>query len=72
MSIAIPIPGTPLHKRVVDEGRLTDSNLANYDGDHLVFKPKSVTANDVFRAYKRINRLFFSIPGNRGDAMKDS
>ena len=62
MSIAIPIPGTPLNKKVVADGRLTDTNLANYDGDHLVFKPKSVTANDVFRAYKRINRLFFSIP----------
>jgi len=62
MSIAIPIPGTTLHKRVVDENRLTDTNLANYDGDHLCFQPRSVTAADVFRAYKRINRLFFSIP----------
>ncbi len=60
LSISIPIPGTPFHREVEAEGRIFDSNLAHYEGDHLVFQPRKVTAEDVFEAYERINRTFYS------------
>jgi len=62
MSIAIPIPGTGLHKRVSAEGRIFDEDQSHYDGDHLVFQPKTVSSDDVFHTYNRINRVFYSWP----------
>ncbi|MCX8119083.1 MAG: B12-binding domain-containing radical SAM protein [Desulfobacterota bacterium] len=59
-SIAIPIPGTPFHKQVEEEGRIFDRDLSHYDGDHLVFKPKHVSPEEVFEAYRKINRHFYS------------
>ncbi|MEW5900608.1 MAG: radical SAM protein [Acidobacteriota bacterium] len=60
LSISIPIPGTPFHQTVVDEGRLIDRDLSHYEGDHLVFHPKRVTPAQVFAAFRNINQRFYS------------
>jgi radical SAM superfamily enzyme YgiQ (UPF0313 family) len=60
LSISIPIPGTPFHKKVESEGRIVDRDLSHYEGDHLVFRPKGVTPEEVFKAFRRINRYFYS------------
>ncbi|MCK4528300.1 B12-binding domain-containing radical SAM protein [candidate division WOR-3 bacterium] len=60
LSIAIPIPGTPFHKTAESEGRIFDKDLSHYEGDHLVFTPKRVSPNDVFKAFRKINRIFYS------------
>jgi radical SAM superfamily enzyme YgiQ (UPF0313 family) len=60
LSITIPIPGTPLHQAVEAEGRIVDRNLAHYEGDHLVFRPKSASPAQIFEAFRRINRSFYS------------
>jgi radical SAM superfamily enzyme YgiQ (UPF0313 family) len=60
LSISIPIPGTPFHQQIVREGRIMDSDLSHYEGDHLVFKPKSVKEEDVFSAFRHINESFYS------------
>jgi radical SAM superfamily enzyme YgiQ (UPF0313 family) len=60
LSISIPIPGTPFHKKVSDEGRITDTDLSHYEGDHLVFSPLGVNEEDVFRAFQNVNRIFYS------------
>ncbi len=59
-SIAIPIPGTPLHREVLAAGRIVDGDLRHYEGDHLVFRPRNVTANDVFDAYQNIPAAFYA------------
>jgi radical SAM superfamily enzyme YgiQ (UPF0313 family) len=59
-SISIPIPGTPFHKLVEAEGRIFDDDLSHYEGDHLVFKPKRVEPEEVFEAFRKINRHFYS------------
>ncbi len=59
-SIAIPIPGTPFHKEVDSEGRIFDRDLSHYEGDHLVFTPKRVSPNEVFEAFRKINKHFYS------------
>ena len=60
LSISIPIPGTPFYEQVESEGRIFDRNLSHYEGDHLVFKPKRVTSDEVFEAFGRINKYFYS------------
>ncbi len=60
LSISIPIPGTPFHKRTLEEGRLIDDDLSHYEGDHLVIMPKHVTPEQVFEAFQTINRTFYS------------
>lgn len=59
-SISIPIPGTPFHKEVEREERIFDRDLSHYEGDHLVFKPKRVTSDEVFKAFRRVNKHFYS------------
>jgi len=60
LSISIPIPGTPFYQQVKNEGRITDYDLSHYEGDHLVFKPKKVTEEDVITAFQYINQYFYS------------
>jgi len=60
ISISIPIPGTPFHKKVLKDGRIFDHDLSHYEGDHLVFTPQNVTEEDVFEGVYRINKHFYS------------
>ena len=60
LSISIPIPGTPFHKSVLEDGRIVDEDLSHYEGDHLVIMPKHVTPEQVFEAFGIINRTFYS------------
>jgi len=61
-SIAIPIPGTPLHAEVAGSGRIVDHDLSHYEGDHLVFRPETVTPDEVLEAYERIPAAFYAWP----------
>ncbi len=60
LSISIPIPGTPFHRQMEAERRIFDHDLAHYEGDHLVFLPKKVAPQEVFDAFRMINREFYS------------
>ncbi len=60
ISLSIPIPGTPFHAEVESEGRIVDQDLSHYEGDHLVFEPRSVSRAQVFEAFEEINRRFYS------------
>jgi radical SAM superfamily enzyme YgiQ (UPF0313 family) len=60
ISLSIPIPGTPFHAEVESEGRIMDQDLSHYEGDHLVFEPRSVSRSEVFEAFVEINRRFYS------------
>ncbi len=60
LSISIPIPGTPFHRKALEEGRIIDADLSHYEGDHLVITPKRVTPEEVFDAFQRVNRTFYA------------
>jgi radical SAM superfamily enzyme YgiQ (UPF0313 family) len=49
--ILTPYPGTVLHKRLVQEGRIIDSDPAHYNTAHVVFRPKQMTADELYRGY---------------------
>ena len=43
-AIAVPFPATALYRRLKSEGRITTENWGLYDGQHVVFEPKNMTA----------------------------
>jgi len=59
-SISIPIYGTPWYRQVEAEGRIIDRDLSHYEGDHLVFQHLRMTEEEIFEAYRRVNRIFYS------------
>jgi radical SAM superfamily enzyme YgiQ (UPF0313 family) len=62
-SISIPLYGTPWYNEVVAEGRLTDTDLSHYEGDHLVFRHRHLADAEVYEAYRRVNGIFYSWSG---------
>jgi radical SAM superfamily enzyme YgiQ (UPF0313 family) len=58
-SISIPIYGTPWYRQVAAEGRITDADLSHYEGDHLVFRHPRMSEEEIYAAYKRVNRVFY-------------
>ena len=59
-SIAIPLYGTPLYRQVVAEGRLTDTDLSHYEGDHLLFRHKHLSSSEIHDAYREVTLGFYS------------
>jgi radical SAM superfamily enzyme YgiQ (UPF0313 family) len=59
-SIAIPLYGTPLYQKVVQEGRLIDEDLSHYEGDHLVFRHKHLSAAEIREAYRSVTMSFYA------------
>lgn len=50
-SILTPFPGTPLRKRLEEEGRIFDHDWSHYDMSHVVFKPKGMTVRELQDGY---------------------
>ncbi len=59
-SISIPIYGTPLYHKIKSEGRLIDENITHYEGDHVLFKHNNLTEEEIYEAYRRVNKIFYS------------
>ncbi|HSQ74688.1 MAG TPA: radical SAM protein, partial [Bacteroidota bacterium] len=59
-SIAIPLYGTPLYKKVVAEGRLEDTDLSHYEGDHLVFRHRHLSPEHIWNAYETVTTGFYT------------
>jgi radical SAM superfamily enzyme YgiQ (UPF0313 family) len=50
-SILTPFPGTPLRKRLEEEGRIFDHDWSHYDMSHAVFTPKEMTVQELQEGY---------------------
>jgi radical SAM superfamily enzyme YgiQ (UPF0313 family) len=46
-AVVTPFPGTALHKRLADEGRILTRDWSLYDGQHVVFRPKRMTVEEL-------------------------
>ena len=42
-SVFTPFPGTPVFETLSSQGRITETNWALYDGQHVVFRPKGMS-----------------------------
>ena len=58
--ILTPYPGTALHKRMAQQGRITTDNWDLYDTRHTVFRPARMSAEDLERGYWRAYRDFYT------------
>ncbi len=50
-SILTPFPGTPLQKRLEEEGRVFDHDWSHYDMSHVVFEPRKMTVRELQEGY---------------------
>jgi radical SAM superfamily enzyme YgiQ (UPF0313 family) len=52
-AIVTPFPGTPLYQRLDAEGRILTRNWELYDAQHVVFRPRRMTAEQLQRGHER-------------------
>jgi radical SAM superfamily enzyme YgiQ (UPF0313 family) len=62
-SILTPYPGTRLHKRLDEAGRILSRDWALYDGSHVVFKPARLTSDQLLEGFRRAWGEAFSVSG---------
>jgi radical SAM superfamily enzyme YgiQ (UPF0313 family) len=53
-AILTPFPGTKLHHRLDSEGRILHKDWSQYDGQHVVFKPKNMTEKELLDGHRRV------------------
>ncbi len=58
--ILTPYPGTELYRRMKEKGRITEYELSKYNTSHVVFKPKGMTAKELYEGYLWMYRKFYS------------
>ena len=58
--ILTPYPGTPLFRQMETEGRLLHKNWSLYDTAHVVFRPKSMSVDELATGYAWSYRRLFS------------
>lgn len=49
--ILTPYPGTKLYSSLIEENRIVDFNLSNYNTAHVVYKPKNMTSEELYNGY---------------------
>ncbi|MBL4930444.1 B12-binding domain-containing radical SAM protein [Clostridium paridis] len=49
--ILTPYPGTKLYSTLLEQNRITDFNLSKYNTAHVVYKPKNMTAEELYEGY---------------------
>jgi len=59
-AIAVPFPGTALYHRLKAEQRITTEDWSLYDGQHVVFEPKHMTAAALLRHTRRAWKKTYS------------
>jgi radical SAM superfamily enzyme YgiQ (UPF0313 family) len=52
-SILTPYPGTRLHRRLTQEGRMLTRDWSLYDANHVVFRPKAFSPDQLLEGYCR-------------------
>ena len=58
-AVVTPFPGTTLHARLASEGRILTRDWSLYDGQHVVFRPKRMTVDELQRGTERAWKLAY-------------
>ena len=61
-SILTPYPGTRLYQKLADEGRIIDHDWSNYNTNTVVYRPKGMTAQQLFDGYFRLQNAVHTVP----------
>ncbi len=59
-AIVTPFPGTPLHRRLEAEGRILTRDWSLYDAQHVVFRPKGMTPEQLQAGHERAWRKAYA------------
>ncbi|NEU05648.1 B12-binding domain-containing radical SAM protein [Clostridium senegalense] len=59
--ILTPYPGTKLYSSLIAENRIVDYNLSNYNTAHVVYKPKNMTAEELYNGYLWIYKEVYTV-----------
>jgi radical SAM superfamily enzyme YgiQ (UPF0313 family) len=51
VNLLTPYPDTPLYSQLQIEGRIFDRNWENYDGQHVVYRPRRMTVDQLIEGY---------------------
>ncbi len=62
-AISTPFPGTPLYKRLADEGRILHRDWSKYDGQHCVFQPLNMSPERLERGNETAWKRTYSARG---------
>ena len=62
-AIAVPFPNTGLYHRLKAEGRLLTEDWSLYDGQHVVFEPKQMTAAELLAGTSRAWKSTYTYSG---------
>ena len=62
-AVLTPFPGTPLFRRLDAEGRILHRNWEQYDAQHVVFRPKLMSADELQSGIERAWRRCYSWGG---------
>jgi radical SAM superfamily enzyme YgiQ (UPF0313 family) len=62
-SILTPYPGTRLHQRLVEQDRLLSRDWSLYDANHVVYRPKGFTPDDLLERYHTALKAVYSVSG---------
>jgi len=60
-AVVTPFPGTPLHRRLDAEGRILTRDWSLYDAQHVVFRPRLMTPEQLQAGHERAWRQAYSL-----------
>ncbi len=60
-SILTPYPGTRVHQHLVQQDRLLSRDWSAYDGNHVVYRPKNFTPEELTAGYLRSLKSVYEI-----------
>jgi len=61
-TILTPFPGTRVRARLEQENRLLTSDWNLYDMEHVVFRPRQLTVDQLYEGFKKLTLAFHSTP----------
>jgi radical SAM superfamily enzyme YgiQ (UPF0313 family) len=59
-AVLTPFPGTPLYHRLDDEDRIISKDWQLYDGQHVVFKPRKMTPQQLAEGHEKAWKKVYS------------
>ena len=59
-AVLTPFPGTPLHTRLENEGRILTKDWELYDGQHVVFQPRAMSVQELAEGHERAWKKVYS------------
>jgi radical SAM superfamily enzyme YgiQ (UPF0313 family) len=61
LPLLTPFPGTRIHQRLKQEGRIITEDWSQYDMATVVFRPKGMTVEELQEGFWWVNKEFYSV-----------